>query len=100
MASVFLPLIAVHHENLDLEKQNKSPGQDSEQLTFSLKLIAVHITGQNSDPLSLHQDCGSAFIYADPDPDPAVFLNADPNPGPGPGPAYPNLKKKNHQEFS
>ena len=96
MASVFLPLIAVHHETLDLEKQNKSPGQDSEQLTFSLKLIAVHITGQNSDPLSLHQDCGSAFISADPDP--AVFLNADPNPGPGP--AYPNLKEKNHQEFS
>ena len=31
-----------------------------------------------------------------PDPDPAVFLNADPNPGP----AEPNLKKKNHEEFS
>ena len=33
-------------------------------------------------------------FYADPDP--AVFLNADPDPGP----AEPNLKKKNHEEFS
>ena len=33
-------------------------------------------------------------LYADPDP--AVFLNADPDPGP----AEPNLKKKNHEEFS
>ena len=35
-------------------------------------------------------------FYADPDP--AVFLNADPDPGLGP--AQPNLKKKNHEEFS
>ena len=34
------------------------------------------------------------------DPDPAVFLNADLDPDPGPGPAEPNLKKKNHEEFS
>ena len=41
-------------------------------------------------------------FYADPDP--AVFLNADPDPDPDPdpglGPAKPNLKIKNHEEFS
>ena len=37
-------------------------------------------------------------FYADLDPDPAVFLNGDPDPGPGP--AFPNLKKKKHEEFS
>ena len=43
-------------------------------------------------------------FYADPDLGPAFFLNADPDPNPdpdpGPGPAQPNLKKKNHEEFS
>ena len=46
------------------------------------------------------------LFYADLDP--AVFLNADPDsdpdpdpdPDPGPGPAKPNLKEKNHEEFS
>ena len=39
-------------------------------------------------------------FYADPDP--TVFLTADPDPDPdpGPGPDEPNLKKKNHKEFS
>ena len=39
-------------------------------------------------------------FYADPDP--TVFLTADPDPDPdpGPGPDEPNLKKKNHNQFS
>ena len=37
-------------------------------------------------------------FYADPDP--AVFLNVDPDPDPDPGPVEPNLKKKNHEQFS
>ena len=41
-------------------------------------------------------------FYADPDP--TVFLTAnpdpDPDPDPGPGPDEPNLKKKNHKQFS
>ena len=53
------------------------------------------------DPHSFYADPDPA-VFLDADPDLAVFLNADPDPDPdpGPGPAKPNLKKKNHEEFS
>ena len=45
-----------------------------------------------------HRAVDPYSFYADSDP--AVFMNADPDPDLGPGPAYPNLKKKKHEEFS
>ena len=63
-----------------------------------MKTQQEHYFGHTVRTLSSSQGCESFIHSFYADPDPAVFLNADPYPGPGP--AYPNLKKKNNEEFS